>query len=64
MANLSEIREKLRNGEVVIMPGKYVFMFMSECELHPQGTECYKIEPHAPGYSKIYDPERVKGANQ
>lgn len=62
MATLSEIRAKLRAGEVVIMPGRYVFLFMSECERHPQGNECYKIEPHAVGYSKIYDPERVKTA--
>lgn len=62
MATLTEIRAKLRAGEVVIMPSKYVFLFMRECERYPQGTECYKIKPHAPGYSKIYDPDRVKTA--
>lgn len=61
MATITEIREKLRAGEVVVLPAKSVFLFMRECERHPAGTECYKIEPHSKGHSKVYDPQRVKG---
>lgn len=64
MATVSEIRAKLRAGEVVIMPGNSVFLFMRECERHPEGDECYKIEPHSHWHSKVFDPKRVKGANQ
>lgn len=60
MATVTEIRAKLRAGEVVIMPGNSVFLFMSECERHPEGDECYHIEPHSHGYSKVFDPKRAK----
>ena len=41
MATVTEIRAKLRAGEVVIMPENSVFLFMRECERHPEGDECY-----------------------
>ncbi|ASG44808.1 MAG: hypothetical protein E6805_16655 [Citrobacter freundii] len=63
MATVTEIRAKLRAGEVVIMPGNSVFLFMRECERHPEGDECYHIEPHSHGYSKVFDPKRAKGAH-
>ena len=62
MATITEIRARLRAGEVVIMPFKYMDLFMRECSRYPQGTEHYKIEPHTPGYTKIYDPEGVEYA--
>ncbi|HED2741162.1 hypothetical protein N5J30_30925 [Klebsiella michiganensis] len=64
MATVTEIRAKLRAGEVVIMPVNSVFLFMRECERHPEGDECYKIEPHSYGYSKVFDPKRANGASQ
>ena len=60
MATITEIREKLRNGEVVVMSGRSVGLFMQECQRHPSGSEHYVIKPHSKGYSSVYDPSRVK----
>ncbi len=63
MATVIEIRARLRAGEVVIMPAECMSVFLRECAAFP-GTERYKIEPHAPGYSKIYDPDGVEYASR
>ncbi len=60
MATISEIREKLMAGEVVVMPKSSVSIFMQQCVDHPAGEESYKIEPHDRRHSRIYDPRRVK----
>lgn len=62
MATISEIREKLRAGEVVVMSGKSLSLFMQECQTHPAGEESYVIKPHSKGHSSVYDPLRVKEA--
>lgn len=60
MATISEIREKLRNGETVVMSRKLLSLFMQQCAEHPAGTEEYVIKPHSKGHSAVYDPLRVK----
>lgn len=60
MATITEIREKLRLGEVIVLSGKSLQLFMSECSRHPVGDECYQISPHSRGHSKVYEPRRVK----
>lgn len=60
MATITELREKLRAGEVLILPVTSLRLFMQECQNHPVGDECYKIEPHSKGVSKVYDPQRVR----
>ena len=62
MATINEIREKLRAGEVLVMSGKSLSLFMQECQRHPMGTEHYEIKPHSKGYSSVRDPLRVKEA--
>lgn len=62
MATITELREKLRAGEVLILPAKSLQLFMQECQNHPVGTEHYQIKPHSRGFSKVFDPARVKEA--
>ena len=62
MATISEIREKLRAGEIVVLCRSSLSLFMQECQTHPAGTEHYVIKPHSPGHSAVYDPLRVKEA--
>ncbi|ESL86562.1 hypothetical protein L420_03757 [Enterobacter hormaechei subsp. hoffmannii UCICRE 9] len=60
MPTITELREKLHAGEVLILSASSLRMFMQECQNHPIGEECYKIEPHCKGASKVYDPLRVR----
>ncbi|NNS91241.1 hypothetical protein [Escherichia coli] len=60
MPTITELREKLRAGEVLILPAASLRQFMQECQNHPAGEESYKIEPHSKGTSKVYDPRRVR----
>lgn len=60
MATITELREKLQAGEVLILPAASLRLFMQECQNHPVGEERYKVEPHSKGVSKVYDPLRVR----
>lgn len=60
MPNITELRAKLRAGEALLLSANSLKLFMQECQNHPVGDECYKIEPYIKGVSRVYDPVRVK----
>lgn len=60
MPTITELRVKLRAGEVLILPAASLKLFMQECQRHPVGDEYYQIEPHSKGVSRVYDPARVR----
>lgn len=60
MPTITELRERLQAGEVIILSASSLKIFMQECQNHPVGEESYEIEPHCKGASKVYDPLRVR----